>query len=132
MANLSDDQLLELAHIFHNLAFAVGQVRLDALNAGGRLSDPGMIQLNTLLLQLTDLASRFAVASAMVTLDNTEEALTTIRVSTGKADRALRKLKDIDKALAIGAAALALGAAVFTMNPGSIATTAQELWKAAS
>ena len=132
MPNLTDDQLLNLAHSFHDLAFAVGQVRLQALSAGARLSDPAMIQLKDLMLQLSDMASRFALASAQLTLNDAEKALDNIRASTGKANRALQNLKDIDKAISIGAAALALGAAVFTMDASSIATTAQELWKAAS
>ena len=132
MPDVTADQMLDLAHSFHALAFAVGQVRLNALNVGARLSDPGMVELKEQLLSLTEMASRFALASATVTLDDTEKAIGTIQASTGRADAALQRLKDVDKAIAIGAAALALGAAVFSMNASSIAITAEELWQAAN
>ena len=132
MPNLSDAQLEDLAHSFHDLAFAVGQVRLDALSRGSTLTDPGMIYLKNLLLQLTDLASRFALQSAQVTLSDVDQALNVIRAATDKAGLTLQHLEDVEKGIAIGAAALALGAAIFTMDMNAIAVSAQGLWKVAS
>jgi hypothetical protein len=128
---LTDDQMQALAHAFHDIAMEVGQVRLDAINAGSKLTDSRIVQLAGYVYSLTTTATRYALAAANITLDNADQALNQISLATKSADAALDKLRDIDKAVRIASSVIVLAAAIATKDPGQIASAAKSVVTAA-
>jgi len=71
---LTDDQMQALAQSFHNIAFEVGQVRLDAIRAGSKLTDPPIVQLQGYVYSLMNTAANFALQAANLTLANADQS----------------------------------------------------------
>jgi hypothetical protein len=128
---LSDDQMQDLAQSFHDIAVEVGQVRLDAITAGSRLTDPGIVQLQGYVYSLMNVAANFALESANITLANADQAVAQISVATQAADHALDELKDIDKAVGIASSVVVLAMAISTKDPDQIANAAKAVASAA-
>jgi hypothetical protein len=131
MPTLSDDQMQALAQAFHDTAFQVGQIRLNAIAAGSLLTDPRIVQMQGLVFSLLDKSASYALQSAKITLDQADQAMAQISAATAKADVALRKLKDIDKAINIASALIVLATAITTKDLGQIADAAKGVFTAA-
>jgi len=126
-STLSDDQMQALAQSFHDIAFAIAQVRLDAITAGATLADPRIVQLQGLVFSLQNAASSFALQAANLTLANADQAVAEISAATQTADHALDKLKDIDKAVNIASSVIVLAMAITTKDMGQIANAAKSV-----
>jgi hypothetical protein len=129
---LSDDQMQALAQSFHDIAVEVGQVRLDAITAGSKLTDPKIVQLQGSMFSLTDIAANFALQDANLTLDNADQAVNQISVATAAADKALNKLQNIDKAVNIASSVIVLAMAITTKNPTQIINASKSVLTAAT
>jgi hypothetical protein len=121
-----------MAQSFHDIAFEIAQVRLDAITAGAKLSDPRIVQLQGNIFTLLNSAATLALQSANLTLANADMAVAEISVATKTADHALNKLKDIDKAVPIGSSVIILAMAISTKDIGQIANAAKSVVSAAS
>lgn len=119
-ATLSDEQMQALAQSFHDIAVVIGQVRLDAIAAGSKLTDPGIVQLQGCVFSLMNIAAGFALQAANLTLANADQAVNQISLATQAADRALDKLKNIDKAVTIASSVIVLAMAISTKDPHQI------------
>jgi len=128
---LTDDQMTALAQAFHDIAVEVGQVRLDAISAGSKLTDPAIVQLQGYVYSLMNIAGNFAVQAANLTLANAEQAVGEISLATQAADKALNKLQDIDKAVSIASSVIVLAMAISTKDMGQIASAAKGVVAAA-
>jgi len=128
---LTDDQMTALAQAFHDIAVEVGQVRLDAISAGSKLTDPAIVQLQGYVYSLMTIAGNFAVQAANLTLANAEQAVGEISLATQAADKALNKLQDIDKAVSIASSVIVLAMAISTKDMGQIASAAKGVVAAA-
>ena len=128
---LSDDQMQVLAQSFHDIAVEIGQVRLNALAAGSKLTDPAIVQLQGYIFSLMNVAAGFAIQAANLTLTNADQAVNQISLATKAADRALDKLQSIDKAVNIASSVIVLAMAISTKNPGQIEGAARSVAKAA-
>jgi hypothetical protein len=128
---LTDDQMQALAQAFHDIAVEVGQVRLDAIRAGSKLTDPAIVQLQGNVYSLMTAASNFAVQAANFTLANADQAVNEISLATQAADKALNKLQNIDKAVAIASSVIVLAMAISTKDVGQIASAAKGVVTAA-
>jgi len=128
---LTDDQMTALAQAFHDIAVEVGQVRLDAISAGSKLTDPAIVQLQGYVYSLMNIAGNFAVQAANLTLANAEQAVGEISLATQAADKALNKLQDIDKAVSIASSVIVLAMAISTKDMGQIASAAKDVVTAA-
>ncbi len=128
---LTDDQMQALAQAFHDIAVEVGQVRLDAISAGSKLTDPTIVQLQGYVYSLMTVAGNFAVQAANLTLANAEQAVGEISLATQAADKALNKLQDIDKAVSIASSVIVLAMAISTKDMGQIASAAKGVVTAA-
>jgi hypothetical protein len=128
---LSDDQMQALAQSFHDIAVEIGQVRLNAITAGSKLTDPGIIQLQGYVYSLMNVAAGFAIQDANLTLANADQAVNQISVATKAADRALDKLQKIDKAVNIASSVIVLAMAISTKDPGQIEGASRSVVKAA-
>ena len=128
---LSDDQMQALAQSFHDIAVEIGQVRLNALAAGSKLTDPAIVQLQGYVFSLMNVAAGFAIQDANLTLANADQAVNQISLATKAADRALDKLQSIDKAVNIASSVIVLAMAISTKDPGQIESAARSVAKAA-
>lgn len=117
---LSDDQMQALAQSFHDIAVEIGQVRLNAIHAGGKLTDPGIVQLQGYVYSLMNAAAGFALQAANITLANADQAVNQISVATKAADKALAQLQNIDKAIKIASSVIVLAMAISTKDPNQI------------
>jgi hypothetical protein len=128
---LSDDQMQALAQSFHDIAVEIGQVRLNAITAGSKLTDPAIVQLQGYVYSLMNVAAAFAMQDANLTLANADQAVNQISVATKAADHALDKLQKIDKAVNIASSAIILAMAISTKDPGQIESASRAVAKAA-
>jgi hypothetical protein len=128
-APLSDDQMQALAQSFHDIAVEIGQVRLNAITAGSKLTDPAIVQLQGYVYSLMNVAAGFAMQAANLTLDNADDAVNQISLATQAADHALEKLQNIDKAVNIASSVIVLAMAITTKDPGQIASAAKSVLK---
>ena len=128
---LSDDQMQALAQSFHDIAVEIGQVRLNAITAGSKLTDPAIVQLQGYVYSLMNIAAGFAMQDANITLANADQAVNQISVATKAADHALDKLQKIDKAVNIASSAIVLAMAITTKDPGQIESAARSVARAA-
>jgi hypothetical protein len=128
---LSDDQMQTLAQSFHDIAVEIGQVRLNAIAAGGKLTDPAIVQLQGYVYSLMNVAASFAIQDANLSLANADNAVNQIALATKAADHALDKLKRIDKAVGIASSVIVLAMAISTKDPGQIESAAHSVALAA-
>jgi len=128
---LSDDQMQALAQSFHDIAVEIGQVRLNAITAGSKLTDPAIVQLQGYVFSLMNIAAGFAIQAANLTLANADQAVNQISLATKAADRALDKLQSIDKAVNIASSVIVLAMAITTKDPVQIESAARSVGKAA-
>ena len=128
---LSDDQMQALAQSFHDIAVEIGQVRLNAITAGSKLADPGIVQLQGYVFSLMNVAAGFAIQAANLTLANADQAVNQISLATKAADHALDKLQSIDKAVNIASSVIVLAMAISTKDPLQIESAARSVAKAA-
>jgi hypothetical protein len=124
---LSDDQMQALAQSFHDIAVEIGQVRLNAITAGSKLTDPAIVQLQGYVYSLMNVAAAFAMQAANLTLANADQAVNQISLATKAADRALDKLQSIDKAVSIASSVIVLAMAISTKDPGQIESAARSV-----
>jgi len=120
-----------LAQSFHDIAVEIGQVRLNAITAGSKLTDPAIVQLQGYVYSLMNIAAGFAMQDANIALANADQAVNQISVATKAADHALDKLQKIDKAVNIASSAIILAMAITTKDPGQIESAARSVAKAA-
>jgi hypothetical protein len=109
-----------MAQSFHDIAVEIGQVRLDAITAGSKLTDPAIVQLQGYVYSLMNVAAGFAIHDANLTLENADQAINQISLATKAADKALNKLQDIDKAVNIASSVIVLAMAITTKSPNQI------------
>jgi hypothetical protein len=128
---LSDDQMQALAQSFHDIAVEIGQVRLNAIAAGSKLTDPAIAQLQGYVFSLMNIAAGFAMQAANITLANVDQAVNQILLATKAADQALDKLQSIDKAVNIASSVIVLAMAISTKDPGQIESAARSVANAA-
>src|SRR5881275_3537781 len=128
---LSDDQMQALAQSFHDIAVEIGQVRLNAITAGSKLTDPAIVQLQGYVFSLMNVAAGFAMQDANLTLANADNAVNQISLATKAADHALDKLQSIDKAVSIASSVIVLAMAISTKDPVQIESAARSVAKAA-
>jgi len=117
MPKLTSDQAFVLAQAFHDLSVEIGNFRFrvhqDLTPAQRqRLQDQQFDVLNT--------SSQLNALSISLALDDLQETLDDISAATTRMNKAIKKLKDIQKVIAIATAAVTLGGAIISMNPGAI------------
>jgi hypothetical protein len=120
-----------LAQSFHDIAMEIGQVRLNAITTGSKLTDPAIVQLQGYVFSLMNVAAGFAIQAANLTLADADQAVNQISLATKAADHALDKLQNIDKAVNIASSVIVLAMAISTKDPGQIESAARSVAKAA-
>jgi hypothetical protein len=130
-STFTDDEIQAMAQAFHDIAVGVSQVRLNAITAGAKLTDPNIVQLQGDTFSLINASSNLALQAAKLTLANAAAAAAQITTATKAANQALDKLKDVDKAVKIASAVIVLGLAITTRDIGQIGSATQGVLAAA-
>jgi hypothetical protein len=129
MSKITAAQALQLAKDYNASANAVGDFRVrnwDQLSAEDRLVLGNIGR--TLLDHSQDLIT-YAVGKI---LDDTQASLNDIRKATADANQSIQSINDIKKVISIGAAVVALAAAIYTENPSGIAQAVKAVISAVS
>ena len=118
MTQITQLDALALAKLFKEAALAVGQYQLDHWDT---LSKNQRCELTETEYAILDHSQDLITAAVGVQLDETKTALADIQRATGVATHAIQTLQNLQQVLTVAAGLVALGAAVATGNPGSIA-----------
>ena len=118
MPKLTSDQAFVLAQAFHDISVEIGNFRFrvhqDVTPARRR-------QLEDLQFDVLNASTQFNALSISLALDDLQDTLDDISAATEKMNKAIKRLKDVQKVIAIATAAVTLGGAIISMNPGAIA-----------
>jgi hypothetical protein len=126
---LTADDALDLAKRFHDMAVVVGNYRFDKWNA---LSAAQRKALEDAQWSLLNSSSDMITVAVGIVLDTSAASLKEIRAATGKAQKTLKTLANVKKAIRIATAAVGLAAAIASKDPGAIAKNAKGLVDAAT
>jgi mRNA-degrading endonuclease RelE of RelBE toxin-antitoxin system len=124
---LSDDQMFWLAQSFHDVAIALGIIRLNAVAKGRQLTDPSVVQLQGYVFSLQNLSSNFAMQEANLRIIDPEGTTSVINSAMSKAEAALEKNINLDTAIHIASSVIVLGAAIKSRDVGQIRSAARSL-----
>ena len=118
MTPITQLDALALAKLFKEAALAVGQYQLDQWDA---LATSQRRELTDTEYAILDHSQNLITAAVGVQLAATQSSLGDIQQATALATQAIQRLQEFKQVLAVAAGLVALGAAVVTGNPGSIA-----------
>jgi len=120
---ISAVQARDLAQKFHDLSTTVGDYRFDHWDD---LTKSERERLKDIQLTLLNNSTHFITELVGVILDDVEGDLQALQKVTTQAQKALKNIADVKKAIEIAAALVKLGAAIASENPGAIASAAQD------
>ena len=132
MKQFTPDQCQTVAKQYLQLSSATFRRRLSLLHQGVLLTDPALIELQSLQRTLSDISSEYAIKAAALTLDEAERAAEKISDSLDRANAAMNTIKEIDKAVTIASEAIDLAAAIYSANLDQIAAAAKTLVEASA
>jgi hypothetical protein len=118
MAKLTADQAFALAQSFHDLSVELGNYRFRVHQD---LTPAQRRRLEDQQFDLLNASTQFNALSISITLDDLQETLDDIGAATADMNKAIKRIKDVQKVIAIATAAVTLGGAIISMNPGAIA-----------
>jgi len=118
MTPITQLDALALAKLFKEAALAVGQYQLDHWDV---LAISQRRELTDTEYAILDHSQNLITAAVGVQLAATQPSLADIQQATALATQAIQRLQEFKQVLAVAAGLVAMGAAVATGNPGSIA-----------
>lgn len=119
MPKLTSDQAFVLAQAFHDLSVEIGNYRFRVHQD---LTPAKRRQLEDLQFDVLNTSTQFNALSISLALDNLQDTLDDISAATEKMNKAIKRLKDVQKVIAIATAAVTLGGAIISMNLSAIAS----------
>jgi hypothetical protein len=129
MPTLSVDDIRQLAAGFHDLGVACGQYRFDNWKT---LSPADQSKLEGLEWTLLNYSCDFSAEAMEQTLSYLASTLNDIKAATDQAEKAIKKIKTVDKVIKIAAAGAVLGAAIASLNPSGVADAVKGVYTAAA
>ena len=120
---LTADDAFDLAKQFHDLSTAVGDYRFKNWDA---ITTAQMAKLKDAQFMLLNQSTHMVTEAVGLELDDAQDGLAALNGVTAKAQRALKNIADIKKAIEITAALVKLGAAVASENPAAIAAATED------
>lgn len=117
MEQLTAEQLTELGYSFLSIANSVDEYRMENRR---QLSDDENQSLKILHSSLTQYADDLFATSAITLVSEVGGSLQKLKEVTAGINATYRKLRRVQKAIGIAAAAVAVGGAVLSKNPKSI------------
>jgi hypothetical protein len=124
MANLTAQQINELADNFSALAHAIGEYRSQNFNA---LTTQQKQMIEEFYKSILDYADNFYALSATLVMDDVQASLTTIGDITTQIKATFNTLQNVQKAINIAASVVTLGSSIFSKDPQKIANSIVEL-----
>jgi hypothetical protein len=122
---ITADEAFELAATFRELAKQVGDTRLDKWDS---LTPQERQQLENEEWDLLAASMSMRTKAVGIVLDATGPSLIKIQRTTDDARKAIKKLAQVRKAIAITATAVTLAAAILSKDPQAIAKNAEALY----
>jgi hypothetical protein len=113
MSRLTAKHLTELGDLFLKIAQAVGDYRISNSSA---ISKTDNVKIRELHRNLLDYSDNFYTNAAKLVLEDVESSMNKLKNITTDITKVYKRLKSIDKAIDIAAAATSLAAAVFSKN----------------
>ena len=120
---LTADDAFDLSKQFHDLSTAVGDYRYKNVDA---ITPAQMARLKDAQFMLLNQSSHMITEAVGLELDDGQAGLAALNGVTAKAQKALKNIADIKKAIEITAALVKLGAAVASENPAAITAATQD------
>lgn len=118
MPKLSSEQAFAMARAFHDLAVEIGNYRFDHFDD---LKPTQRKQLEDLEFDVLNDSTKFNALSISGTLDELQTTLDHIDAATTQMTRAVQTIQEVGHIIKIATAAVTLGAAIVSLNPGAIA-----------
>ena len=127
MGQFTATQCQAVAKQYRQLSSAAFRRRLFFLRQNMKLSDPTLIRLQDQQFTLGNISNEYAVKAAALTLEAAEQAAAKISDSLDRANTAMIRLHEIDRAITIASDAIDLAVAVYSGNFDQIAGAAKSL-----
>jgi ABC-type dipeptide/oligopeptide/nickel transport system ATPase subunit len=124
MAALTSKQLTQLGDSFLSFAQLVGNYRMQNRAAMSKTQNE---KISALHHELLDQADEFYTSSAKLVMDDVKVSLEKIKEITSHINESYSKLKKIQKAIDIAAAAVNLGGKLLTKDPAAVIKAIKEL-----
>lgn len=125
---LTAQEAFDLSKQFRNFAIALGNYRFTNWQS---LTPTQRRDLEDEEWSLINASSDMITKAVGLALDESKSSIKLINKSVRKAKRAIKKLKKVSHIIDVAAAAVGLGAAIVSKDPGSIAKNAKLVLKAA-
>jgi len=122
MPNLTQDQARSIADDFFEVAKAVGDFRFSHDD----LTPEQEAALRSLQQQLSNQSNHFTAIAIQLTIDDLQPTLDRINAVTQQVNNAVTTLNNVRSVITIATSFVALGAAIASGSPGSIASAAQD------
>jgi len=122
MPELTQDQARSLAEDFFEVAKAVGDFRF----AHDDLTAEQESVLHSLQEQLSNESNHFTAVAIQLTLDDLQPTLDRINAVTRRVNDAVTTLNNVRSVITVATSFVALGAAIASGSPGTIASAAQD------
>ena len=117
MPKLTSAQAFALAQGFHDLSVEIGNFRFKQ---GDELSSAQRKRLEDLQFDVLNVSTQFNALSLSMELDELQDTLDNVGMATVRMKGAIKKIGSVQRVIKISTAAVTLGAAVVSMNPGAI------------
>jgi hypothetical protein len=117
MPKLTSAQAFALAQGFHDVSVEIGNFRF---RQGDTLSSTQRKRLEDLQFDVLNASTMFNALSLSLELDELQETLDRVGMATVRMKNAIKKINSVQRVIKIATAAVTLGAAVVSMNPGAI------------
>jgi hypothetical protein len=126
---LTSADAFKLSKSFHDLSVAIGEYRFANWNA---LSEGNRKTLEDEEWSLLNASSDMITKAVGLALDESDPAAQKVQAATAAAQKAVKTLKEVGKVITIATAAVGLGAAIVSKDPGAIAKNAKAVFDAAT
>jgi hypothetical protein len=126
---LTSADAFKLSKSFHDLSVAIGEYRFANWNT---LSEGNRTTLEDEEWSLLNASSDMVTKAVGLALDESDPAAQKVQAATAAAQKAVKTLKEVGKVITIATAAVGLGAAIVSKDPGAIAKNAKAAFDAAT
>jgi hypothetical protein len=126
---LTSADAFKLSKSFHDLSVAIGEYRFANWNT---LSEGNRTTLEDEEWSLLNASSDMVTKAVGLALDESDPAAQKVQAATAAAQKAVKTLKEVGKVITIATAAVGLGAAIVSKDPGAIAKNAKAVFDAAT
>jgi len=126
---LTSADAFKLSKSFHDLSVSIGEYRFANWNT---LSEANRKTLEDEEWSLLNASSDMITKAVGLALDESDPAAQKVQAATAAAQKAVKTLKEVGKVITIATAAVGLGAAIVSKDPGAIAKNAKAVFDAAT